>query len=145
MICVFKNFKVTKVRICNSTEFLNTVFLRSEHWLNKKHGCVPADCQLYALAGGGVPMFGGYLCLQWWPPDVTSSGPVLVSPVMATRCHQQWSGACVSSDGHQMSLAGELHSQVHCIMCSGHKGTPYPLKKMWPVKTLLFRKFFGGW
>ena len=92
------------------------------------------------------------------PPDVST-----VKGVIKDKLEQ------VSSDGHQMSLAGGqfqespclmsegrgvgagqgggegvLYSEVHCIMGNGHMGTSQQSDKQTPVKTLPFRNFVGG-
>ena len=59
----------------------------------------------------------------------------------------------VSSDGHQMSLAGGawlgggLHSDVKCIMGNGHMGIPHA-QAHWqthPTENITFSKSVGGW
>ena len=59
----------------------------------------PPPCQLYIL---------------WWPPDVSNGG----GGPQANTFEQ------VSSDGHHMSLAGAMYSEVQCIMGNGNMVTP---------------------
>ena len=77
---------------------------------------VSSDDHQMSLAGGK------YLCLQWWPPDVTSKGV----------------GTCISSDDHQMSLSGGLYSEVQCIMGNGHMGTPPSCEQTYACENITF-------
>ena len=79
MICVFKNFKVTKDRICKKS------------------------------------------------PSITKDG---FQQNSSTQCYCV-SGACVSSDGHQMSLAGNCTARFTASCVVATRGPPYTLKKMW--------------
>ena len=52
----------------------------------------------------------------------------------------------VSSDGHQMSLAGggALYIEVHCTMGNHHMGPHPPVNRQTRLKILPSRNFVGG-